>query len=63
MKREEFKWLQKLDKAVDLNWDDMTEWERRFIEDILERFHQHGERTIISPKQWEIITRISEKVV
>jgi len=56
-------WLEKLEKAVDEFWNELTEWERRFMEELLERFRRHGDRTRISPKQWDIVTRISEKIV
>jgi hypothetical protein len=32
--------------------DDLTPFEQKFIEDLLERFRRYGENTIISPKQW-----------
>ena len=63
MTAKEFAWIQRLEKEVDKVWDDLTEWEQRFMEDLLERFRRWGQRTMISPKQWEIITRISEKII
>lgn len=59
----EFAWLQRIEADVDKAWDDLNGFEKRFIEDLLERFRRFGERTFISPKQWEIITRISEKII
>ena len=56
-------WLERIERDVDKVWDDLTAWEQRFLEDILERFRQYGIRTYISPKQWQIIARISEKIV
>jgi hypothetical protein len=53
----------KLKTAVDTHWDELTAFEQKFAEDLLERFRQWGIKTRISPKQWEIITRISEKVL
>ncbi len=63
MKQQEFDWIVKLTPAVDQHWHELTEFERRFAEDLLERFRQWGIKTLISPKQWEIITRISEKIL
>lgn len=63
MTEEEFAWMQKLAPAVDMHWNEITDWEKHFAEDILERCRIYGRRTNVSPKQWEIITRISEKVL
>lgn len=56
-------WMERIEKEVDKVWDDLTPWEQKFIEDMLEKFKRFGDRTMISPKQWEIITRISEKII
>ncbi|MCX5822399.1 MAG: hypothetical protein NTY86_02535 [Deltaproteobacteria bacterium] len=56
-------WLERIEKEVDKVWGDLTPWEQKFIEDLLEKFKRFGDRTMISPKQWEIITRISEKII
>jgi hypothetical protein len=56
-------WLVKLKPAVDQHWDELTDFEKKFAEDLLERFRQWGVKTRISPKQWEIIATISEKVL
>ena len=56
-------WMERIEKEVDKVWDDLTPWEQKFIEDLLERFKRFGDKTTISPKQWEIITRISEKII
>ena len=56
-------WMERIEKEVDKVWDDLTPWEQKFIESLLERFKHFGDKTMISPKQWEIITRISEKII
>lgn len=56
-------WMERIEQQIDRAWDDLTPWEQKFIEDILEKFKRYGAKTMISPKQWEIITRISEKIV
>ncbi len=56
-------WLERIDKEVDRAWPDLTPWEHKFFDDLMERFKRFGDRTSISPKQWEIITRISEKIL
>lgn len=56
-------WLKRIEREIDKVWDDLTAWEQRFMEDLLERFRQYGARTQISAKQWAIITRISEKII
>lgn len=63
MTQKEFDWLQRLEKNVDAHWDGLTEWEARFMEDLLLRFARWGIKTMITVKQWEIITRISEKII
>ena len=56
-------WMERIEKEVDKVWDDLTPWEQKFIEDMLEKFRRFGDRTMISPKQWESIGRISEKII
>lgn len=63
MTQKEFAWLKRIEAGVDKAWDDLSDWEKRFIEDLLERLRQWGMKTFISKKQWEIITRISEKII
>jgi len=63
MTREEYDWMDRLQAACDIHWKELTDWEKKFMEDILERFRQWGIKTKISPKQWEVITRISEKII
>ena len=56
-------WLERIQKEIDKTWDDLSSWEQKFTEDLLERFRRYGDRTLISKRQWEIITRISEKII
>ncbi len=63
LSQHEHDWLVKLKTAVDSHWDELTGFEQKFAEDLLERFRRWGVNTRISPKQWEVITRISEKVL
>jgi len=63
MTREEYDWMCRLRDATDIHWKELTDWEKKFMEDLLERFRQWGIKTKISAKQWEIIARISEKII
>jgi hypothetical protein len=63
LSQDEHDWLVRLKTAVDQHWDELTAFEQKFAEDLLERFRQWGVNTRISPKQWEIIAGISEKVL
>ena len=60
---EETAWLDRIKKHIDLNWDDLKPFHQKFAEDLLERYAQYGKRTMISAKQWEVITEISEKII
>lgn len=42
---------------------DVTKWERDFMADQQQRFETYGSRMFMSPKQWEIIDRIYDKVI
>jgi hypothetical protein len=55
--------LQAIEKKVDAEWDNLTPWEQKFVEDTLERFRIYGKNTLISPKQGDHIERIWEKIV
>lgn len=61
--QKEFDWMKRLEKEVDKHWDELNEWEKKFVEDLLERFRMYGMRTQISKKQWETITEISDKAI
>lgn len=55
-------WLTKMAPLVDEYWKYLTVFERKFMEDIIEKHKQYGLNLNLSPKQWEIISQISEKV-
>ena len=59
----EFNWMKKLGKEIDKSWDDLTDWEKKFMEDILSRFSAYGKRLLISKYQREKIGQISEKII
>jgi hypothetical protein len=59
----EFAWMQRLEKEIDKAWNDLTPWEKKFMEGSLERFRKYGRSTLITISQWDIITRISEKII
>ena len=63
MTPKEYAWLQKLEKEVDKHWDDLNKWEKTFVENLLERFRKWGKKMIISKREWEIITEISDKAI
>ena len=44
LKPDEYAWLQKLEKNIDIVWDDLTHFEQKFIVDLLERFRRYGKR-------------------
>lgn len=59
----EVAWLTRLEQNIDTAWKDLTFWEQRFMEDILEKFKRYGVKTQISKNQWARIAEISEKIV
>lgn len=59
----EFAWIQRLEKEIDKAWFDLTPWEQKYMEGTLERLRKYGRKTLITIKQWETITRISEKII
>jgi len=59
----EMAWLSRLGQGIDAAWNDLTPWERRFMEDLLERFRKWGIKTQITKSQWDRIGEISEKII
>lgn len=59
----EFAWLQKIEAEIDKAWGELTEWEKKFTEDVLERFRKYGRRLLLTKYQWEKIRQISEKII
>jgi hypothetical protein len=62
MQLDEVAYMVKWCASIDEDWDKLSDWEKKFSEDMVERFGKWKERTMISKKQWEIINRIGEKV-
>lgn len=60
---EEFDWMKRLEAAADKFWGELTEWEKGFLENRLEAFRRFGRKTWFSAKQWQIIDKISEKIL
>ena len=44
-----------------VNHERLNMWEREFIEKLLERYVQYGERVLLTEKQCEVLERIAEK--
>jgi hypothetical protein len=62
LKLDEPAYMVKWCASIDEGWDKLTDWEKKFAEDMVERFTQYKIYITISKKQWEIIDRIGEKV-
>lgn len=62
LKDSEVAWLDGLAKEVDASWDELNGWEHRFVEDILERFRQYRELSLLTVPQWESLDRVAEKI-
>jgi hypothetical protein len=60
---EEAAWLDKIEAAIDKMWVELTPFEQKFLEGIIEQYHRYGRATHISARQWEIITEISDKII
>jgi hypothetical protein len=58
----DIQWLDKFRGAADEAWSSLTTWEKRFCEDVLEKYRVHKELLTLSKKQWEVISNISEKL-
>ena len=57
-------WLSGLFSEVDeiLERPGLNSWEKRFLRDLSERFHEYSENLRLSPKQWKSIRIIADKV-
>jgi len=60
---EEYDRMKRLEAAADKFWTELTPWEQEFLENRLEAFRRFGRRTWFSPRQWEIVDKISEKIL
>jgi hypothetical protein len=61
--QKEFDWIKRIEAEVDKVWDDLNDWEKRFMENILEMFRRYGMKTKLSKGQWRVLDRISEKII
>ena len=57
----ESKWIERLRQYM--AHPRLTDWERDLCRDLFNRFDMFGVNTQISGKQWEIIHRITDKVI
>lgn len=55
--------IQGVKEAMDDPNSDVTEWEQNFMIDQEARMQEWGDRMRMSPKQWDIVDRIYDKVV
>lgn len=61
--KDECIWLDKIKANIDKQWEELNDWEKKFIEDMLARYDQYGQKLMVSPKQWTAITKISDKII
>lgn len=59
----EANWIERLRSYVKRADCKLTDWERGFCRDLFDRFDTFGKNTILNGKQWEIIHRITDKVI
>lgn len=48
--------------AIEAEMGKLSDWERGFIKNQLDRHAQYGADTRVSPKQWAVINRVYEKL-
>lgn len=63
LKKDEEDWIVRLIPAGHQGWERLSDAERRFFVEMEVRFRVRGREIRLSPKQWGIITDISEKVL
>ncbi len=63
LNQKEFDWLKRLEENTDKYWDELSAWEKIFMEGILENFQSYGLKLFLSQGQWNVLTRISEKIL
>lgn len=61
--QKEMAWISRLEQSIDTAWGDLTAWEKKFMEELLERYRRYGVKTQISKDQWARIAEISEKII
>ncbi len=59
---DEENWLRRLTPAAQQRWETLNKFERQFVIQLDTNLRQYGQNTSVSPKQWQVITEISEKV-
>ena len=58
----ETEFLERLLQECEENASRLSPWERGFMDDQRKRFEEHGAAMSLSPKQWNIIKRVTEKL-
>jgi len=59
----EFNWIVKLQPEVKRKRVILNDWEKAFCDDLFNRFETFKENLNLSTKQWEIIHKITDKVI
>lgn len=55
-------WLEGFFTDYQSNRNRVSDWERGFMDDQVKRFEQYEAETRFSPKQWQVINRVAEKL-
>lgn len=62
MDEEEFDRLELILNGAKEHEGELSDWERGFVQDTLERIEKYGQRTRVSEKQWAVLNRIYGKL-
>ena len=59
----EFDWMKRIEREIDKARDNLKDWEKIFMEGVLEDFRRYGMKTRLSKGQWRVLDKISEKII
>jgi hypothetical protein len=55
--------LNSIKENIDNGWDELTKWEKKFVEDFISKYEQYGKETFVSARQLDILLSIGEKIL
>lgn len=63
IQEKEYAWLNRLDQEQQRQRDRLSKWEKEFLDNLLARFRIQRATLHVSPKQWQVITEIGDKII
>ena len=63
LQEREYQWIKRLEMAAANSRARLSKWEQEFLDNLLARFRIQKTTLHVSPRQWQVITEIGDKII